>query len=241
MELDGIFKLPKKLPPKFEARSEPFEHGFWIKSMPHIDLPLKSLASFAGGFWITRDDLTVRGGTRALFGIPIDDIAWPLPPTPIRVAYHGTARENIESIRKTSLRPSFGQLGTGIYIGSFWKACRFAGRDQSYLLRENPVVIRILCIRENQISFPRFEACACKLCEMKSPEQAQACGHTLFYDSTCAELRIGQFSTGKWITQNEEWVIPPSFLLRLSEFVELNKSTIAKPNYDPLQRDIQIL
>lgn len=210
-----------------------------IESRVHRDIPLRSRNSL-NGFWITRDDLTPRGGVRSVFGIPLDDIAWPVSTSFVKVAYHGTALENIESIRKTSLRASFGQMGTGVYIGSFWKASRFAGRDQSYQFRKNPLVLRILCLRENMISFPRLEECSCKLCEEKSPEQKRAAGHTLHYMDTCAELRLGQFSSGKWITQNEEWVIPQSFILRISEGVELKKESIARPHYDPLQRDIEI-
>jgi hypothetical protein len=240
VELDGILKLPDMIPTKFIGRCQRFEHGYFIESSIHPDIPMRSKESFKNGFWITQDDLTVRGGTRTVFGVPLDDIAWPLESSNVKVSYHGTAAENLDSIRKTSLRETFGQMGTGVYVGSFWKACRFAGRDQSYQFRKNPLVLRILCLRANMISFPRLEECTCELCELKTREQRRAAGHTLHFVDTCAELRIGQFSTGKWITQNEEWVIPQSFILRISEGVELKTESLARPNYDPLQRNIEI-
>jgi len=240
VELSTSFKLPDTIPAKFIGRCKRFEHGYMIESSIHETIHVRSRQSLKQGLWITQDDLVPKGGTRTVFGIALDDIHWPLPSSNIKVAYHGTACENLESIRKESLRPSLGQMGTGVYVGSFWKACRFAGRDQSYQFRENPLVLRVLCLRDNMISFPRHEECSCKLCEDKTPEQKRAAGHTLYYTDTCAELRIGQFSTGKWITQNEEWVIPQSFILRISEGVELNKDSLARPHYDPLQRDIEI-
>lgn len=234
---EGKLVLPEKIPRRFLNRMTPEKHYFWIESMPHHDMPLRNHASLKDGIWITRDDLTYRGGGITMFGVPIQELQWPFPKNNIRVAYHGTAKENMDSIRAHSLRPTFGQLGVGIYVGSFWKACRFAGRDQKYQLRDEPLVLRVLWEEENIISFPRREECTCEICANRSSEQRQACGHLLIHDKTCGELRVGKYSTGKWITQNEEWVIPR--VLRISECMELDKNTLSEV-YDPLQRDIKI-
>lgn len=234
---DGKLSLPLQIPRRFLNRITQEGDFFWVDSKPHHDLPLRNYASLRDGIWITRDDLTFRGGI-TLFGVPIQEIQWPFPKNNIRVAYHGTAKANLESIRLLSLLPSVGQLGNGIYVGSFWKACRFAGRDQNYEMREEPLVMRVLWKEENMISFPRLEECECKICDARSSEQRKACGHLLVHTDTCAELRVGKYSTGKWITQNEEWAIPK--VLRISECMELQKDTISGPHYDPLQRDIKI-
>jgi hypothetical protein len=213
------------------------------------------------GLWITKDDYKSVGSVKpTVFGITLHEsikwafnVIWEKYPTEsphkVFVGYHGTSLEAWKSISKENhLRPSFGQLGHGVYVGSFWKACRFAGRDQDYKFRNHPIVLRVLlkCIPEKQLTFPRKEECTCKMfCEGQKKELVEACAHE--YDwNTPQEYSYGflkptQMSDGKWITKNEEWIFPSHSIIRLAEAVELNKESIAKPDYDPWQRNIKIL
>jgi hypothetical protein len=139
---------------------------------------------------------------------------------------------------------TLGQLGTGVYLGSFWKACRFAGRDQDYTLRKDPLVIRVLVQRIPEVVYPKQQQqqCLCSLCEKKPLDRAAACAHTVTWTGgTCGTLKIGKFKDSGWITKNEEWVYSRSDIVRLAEAVRLDKSSIAGPHYDPLQRDIRIV
>jgi hypothetical protein len=145
------------------------------------------------------------------------------------------------------LRPSFGQLGFGVYTGSFWKACRFAVRDQDYKLKVHPCVLRVLwkCNQTLELSFPSSSPCRCKLCEGKSAEEARACGHELDWRSPLpwqsGFLVPSQLSNGRWITRNEEWVCAPAAVLRLQQVAFIDAASVEGPHYNPLQRDIRIL
>jgi hypothetical protein len=210
--------------------------------------------------WITEDDTVARGGVGPrVFGIPLEsDVAsaWlALPQEPsksgpwrIRVGYHGTDGRSMASIaHENTLRPSFGQLGFGVYTGSFWKACRFAVRDQDYTLKQDPCVLRVLwlCHQDKQLVFPRRSPCRCKaLCEGKAPDEARACGHELDWRDELpwqsGALVPSQLSTGRWVTRNEEWICSPRDVERLQQVVFLDAASVHGPHYDPLQRDIEI-
>lgn len=213
-------------------------------------LYLPFLLFICAGFWITRDDTTERGGMRAVFGIPLHpDVCSSFGmlggflsfPSPVMVAYHGTSKANYASIQQHGLHATHGQLGKGLYIGSFWKACRFAGRDQTYTLRSDPIVLRILWTGTIQV-YPSSVACPCSMCSAKPEEKRLTCDHLKVWNNFDAgQLRIGQYSDGKWITQNEEWCVAPSCILRLGEMVDIDPASISGPHYDPTQRTIRIV
>lgn len=262
---DKVLCLPTTVPSRFEPRATPTSvpHVLEIASTP-FDGPtiIRQDALASSGMWITQDDTSARGGVEPrVFGIPLDtDVlsAWKAIPSEsttrpsswrVLVGYHGTDGQHMESIvRDNVLRPSLGQLGVGLYTGSFWKACRFAVRNQDYAFRENPCVLRVLwlCDTSRHLSFPTQNACSCKRwCAEKSPEEARACGHELDWSTELpwqsASLFPSRFSNGRWITQNEEWVCPPSAVERLQQIAFIDCESVDKPHYNPLQRSIQIL
>jgi hypothetical protein len=158
----------------------------------------------------------------------------------VSVGYHGTSEESWIKIRSSSLLPTFGQLGTGIYVGSFWKACRFAVRDQAYKFRKSPVVMRLLWHSVSIQPFP-WLPCKCELCKEKPEEKAAVCAHETVWKDSAGCLTPLQYSAGKWATQNEEWVIAPKCLLHQSLAVKIDTHSVEKSHYDPLQRNILII
>lgn len=256
---ENQFQLPTEFPKRFKERIEKqfVKNVFQIKSIPFETTTLLHQSNLKqSGIWITKDDLKQVGNVSAtVFGIPLHQhISWAfdvaIKQVPLEskykifVGYHGTGIEEYKSIQKLKkLLPSQGQLGYGIYVGSFWKGCRFAGRNQDYEFRNCPIVLRVLWYGLDEITFPCTIPCACKACESQKLELAKACAHTMNWDTTQCYgfLKPTQMSDQKWITKNEEWVFAPCCILRLGDAVELNKQSIHKPDYDPWQRDIQIL
>jgi hypothetical protein len=264
------WKLPSEIPAKYLSRvlkRDQTELFVWVHSIRHTDPYYASSSTFKDGLWICKDDFTARGGVPpSVFGCPISaknpcdhSILEQWSPTlcHIRVAYHGTSREAFHSIATHGFNNTFGMLGTGIYVGSFWKACRFAARDQQYQEREQPIVIRLLwkCREEDILKFPRsFEDgfCLCSKC-YGNPEQKAFCAHTYdwsanssfpppkpFYRGSwkAGQLLPTKYPSGKWATQNEEWVLNASLIQGIAQAVQLDRSSIARPHYDPLQRNI---
>ena len=261
---DGVLCFPSRVPTRFEGRTTPTDLPFvlHVYSTPFERPNVISQETLASqGIWITEDDTLWRGGVAPrVFGIPLDsDVlgAWlVLPQEPskhgpwrVRVGYHGTDGPHMECIaRDNVLRPSLGQLGFGLYTGSFWKACRFAVRDQDYAFRQNPCVIRVLwlCNESKHLSFPTSVPCKCaRWCADKPVEEARACGHELDWSTDLpwqsASLLPSQLSNGRWITQNEEWVCPPASVERLQQIAFIDSESVDKPHYNPLQRSIRIV
>jgi hypothetical protein len=259
----GVFDFPARIPKKYRGRTRstdsPFVHE--VLSTPFDTITPACRVSFeAHGMWITEDDTVPKGNVDArVFGIPLSSdvcAAWSAVPVEaskagawrVRVGYHGTDVSALPSICTNSLKPSLGQLGFGVYVGSFWKACRFAVRDQDYSFRSNPVVVRVLwlCNTQKQLVFPQKSPCPCStFCALKSEEKRRACGHELHWLTEerwqNGFLPPSQFSDGKWITRNEEWVMPTSALERLQQVVRINVESVNGPNYDPEQRNIEII
>jgi len=262
------WEYPPSIPAKYASRIKAQSTvGCWVESAAHAKPYYTNCDLLQDGMWVCKDDFEPRGGVApAVFGIP-------LPPSPfgpeleqwksgpeVRVAYHGTSRENFESISSTGLRCTLGMLGEGVYLGSFWKACRFAARGQDYKERTYPTVVRVLwqCAEEDILKFPRKWIdgwCLCGKCYVNK-EQREYCAHTYDWkaDSKCpppkpyyagpwkaGQLLPCKYPSGKWVTQNEEWVLNPSCILSICQAVQLDMTTIARPHYDPLQRNIGIL
>ena len=240
VELRDRWVLPLKIPLGFQVTSTQYANVFMVHSVPcPTQLFYKSEWE---GFWITRNDCIQK----AVFGIPLHVTVDHFPfqsQSKIMVGYHGTSLDAYKSIQASHLKSSFGQLGTGVYVGSFWKACRFAGRDQEYKMREDPIVFRVLWLDDFPITFPRLEPCLCPKCVDKDLDKAQACFHTKVWNGmeSSGFLMPGKYQDGKWRTKNEEWVLNPSKILRLGEAVRLDKSTIDGPAYNPYQRNIEIM
>lgn len=269
---NGEFDLPVALPTRFTLRSTALGHDVYkIDSNAHEKSLLTTRAGLElNGVWITKSDGIARGGVRpSIFGIPLSTRAKEaldlLPSSNILSTYHGTGTyESIQEMNR--LVSTVGQLGRGVYVGSFWKAVRFATRTQNYELRDTAVVLRILSFCKSVKVYPTFEPCKCKeYCHGRSLEKARCCDHlkdwnlpdTLLTNSRSAseehyicgsqveydagQLLVGQHSDGTWRTQNEEWVLRPDRVLRLAEAVKIDMSTINKDKYEPQQRNVRIL
>ena len=240
---DGEWTLPPTLPTRYKDRAV-FDKEWHVKSESHGKTTRCGTVSFYNGMWATRDDSTSLGGSPTIFGRPIEFRvlhrlkALRHEGDEVRVAYHGTSGEAYKSIRKSSLNPTRGQLGIGVYVGSFWKACRFAARDQNYAWRAEPTVIRVLWTCDSILTFP-LEACTCDSCFSKPPVKRSVCRHGWEWKRQAGFLPVGQYDDGTWITRNEEWCIDPQSILQLAEAVVLDSATVNGPHYDPLQRDIR--
>jgi hypothetical protein len=187
------------------------------------------------GIWLSKADTISYGGVPpTAFGIklsqPLITILQTLE-SPFLVMYHGTDEMNYETICQKKLLPTHGQLGYGVYVGSFWKACRFACRTQDYLFREKPLVLRLYVRNIQTIKYPSKFPCT----------RSDCIDHDKIWNrGTAGQLLIGQYSDGKWITKNEEWVFHPDDIF-LSDAARINLKTVDEPNYNPYQRNIKIL
>jgi hypothetical protein len=271
--LEEVWTLPSCLPQKYESRVKAKKvHSagevMWVNSLRHAKPAFTGQAMLKGtGLWICPGDLVPLGGVSpCVFGIPLDPSItfsgleldkWAVPKQ-VRVAYHGTSRELFSKISEGGLKCTYGMLGTGVYVGSFWKACRFACRGQDYVEKPNPTVFRVLweCQEDDILKFPRKFIdgyCLCAQC-YKNPDQKAYCAHTYDWEANskhpppnplskrpwkAGQLLPCKYPSGKWATQNEEWVLNPSTIVALTEAVELDTRTIAGPHYDPLQRNIK--
>lgn len=162
--------------------------------------------------------------------------------------YHGTANQNIESILEGGLLPTNGMLGHAIYLGTLWKAARFAIMSQEYALRKG-CVFRVLAFPSSTQIFPRADwSCKCMKCD-KDPWAASIADHSgtwqLFYE--CAHARPTAAFSGacrdgsqKFILKNDEWALSPSASFITTHIGEINVSTISGPHHDPLYRGISI-
>lgn len=242
----GIWVLPDALPDRFRDRVLISMSTVTVASLPNKTFRA-GLKSFAEGMWASYGDSVIRGGhVPCIFGQPISlharEALEGLRRTtsmPVVVSYHGTGGDAFKSIAKTRLNPTRGQLGIGCYVGSFWKACRFAARDQSYAWRPHPVVIRVLW-RCPVVEFPN-SPCGCPECLLKPDEKRRVCAHGVEWSGRAAYLPAVKYSDGTWATRNEEWCVPTSAIVRLAEAVDLDRDSVHGPHYDPLQRDIRFL
>ena len=246
--------FPQVLPLRFQTRATLLADGAYeVRSAAFSTSTDTNIASLAAnGIWITKSDAVARGNTQpCVFGIPLTsrviEALLLFPSSNVHVAYHGTSLEAWKSIASSkTLRASEGQMGIGVYLGSFWKACRFALRDQAYAWRPSNRVMRVLFYAKHFDLYPKPSRwCTCsKYCTGKTVEKASACDHLRDWQADAydaATLQVGQFTDGTWITRNEEWVVKPQNILRLGEAVSIDQSSACQSHYDPLQRDLKIV
>ena len=243
---DGVWTLPDSLPTRYVGRAT-HSNGQWtVKSLPHFKTTRCNAASFRHGVWVTRDDATPYGGFPTLFGLQYHHVvlsrieALRHEGNVVRVAYHGTSGDAYKSIRTSYLYATRGQLGVGTYIGSFWKACRFAARDQAYSWRKCPTVIRVFWTCPRILTFP-LAPCTCSTCSRASIDKQRVRRHDHVWLGEAGYLPVMQHADGTWVTRNEEWCVDPACIIRLGESVTLDITSVNGPNYDPLQRNIEFL
>jgi hypothetical protein len=254
-----------------------------IDSNTHTTPPLISKGSLrTHGLWIVPADARPMGGlndnsipdTASIFGLPIGhteeqligvceagsllNTFKPLRFGPSLVLYHGTSAASWSSIATQGLQMTGGMLGKGVYAGSFWKATRFAARNQDYIFRnEGGVIVRMYVFAENIVCMPAHAKaayiCNCLHCcestkttSAASLERAAQTDHESRWaiDPKCEGIylppRRCQSDPLRWIVRNAEWCLRASaILIQDAAFVDL--TSIVQDRYDPLQRTQKIL
>lgn len=253
---NSVLILPTDIPIRYVHRIISSKHNITeVKSAyseSHDHVSLKTILN-GNGIWIVASDCLTRGKDLPHFmNIPIDlkcadEIIYHSDQNntydnPLSL-YHGTADNLLNECIK-ELKPSFGMLGNAIYLGTFWKACRFATRDQKYIIR-NGSLLRYLVFSKNMIEYPKNDwKCECSKCKNDSwaahiSDHLNMWSHTgdAVHASPCLGNGYRNDGEKKWALKNEEWAVNCPILL--THTADINLNTI-EPHYDPLQRNIYI-
>jgi len=167
--------------------------------------------------------------------------------------YHGSGADKSDLIIKQGLKPSFGMLGDAVYLGTFFKACRYASRHQNYEFRKEGVIFRCLAfaLPTKTKHYPlNGYACTCKKCTDEKSGFEKVSDHFAQWNGgpfSCAEVLVSNEPFGfkksgepKYLCKNAEWAFRPENVL-VQEFLNLDLSTILGPHYHPLQRNMKCL
>jgi hypothetical protein len=215
------------------------------------------------GLWITDGDFVPRGeiqesisGIINIFGIPIstDTIekwkqvilqfqTYPSQFSTCRipiVLYHGTSKSNFASILNTGLEESRGMLGQGVYLGSFWKACRFACRTHDYRRIDDPLVFRVIVLATSIQTQPS-QRCRCSQCEEDQSLLPLYTDHYSYWRKRHDMIYLPSTKLkNKYIVKNAEWAVKKN-TITIQQAVDIDSSSVDWENYNPFQRDIQFL
>lgn len=177
--------------------------------------------------------------------------------------YHGTSYRGMDGIMHGGFEEAFGMLGVGVYAGTFWKACRFAGRDAEYAVRRagDAGLLQLLAwprrgLRELTADSP---PCRCSKCvaaaSVSAGGTASAAAAARFVDHEAVWRREGRdgchvapCATGaaedagvpRHVVKNEEWVFDKA-AVRVAAAALLDTATLTPDRHDPLQRDQRIV
>jgi hypothetical protein len=216
----------------------------------------------ANGAWAVYLDLVPKGGPLGpavanYYGLPVDPTLhqvlqnamaevyasvkalWPQVQYSAEpfVVYHGTARANVKSIFQGGLKPSFGMLGTAVYLGSFWKSFRFATLTQDYKRRPG-AVLRIYAFWR----FPYLKSlagsnrCQCQLCLGAPDATAKLCDHNATWSALSKAVIVLPVVGGP--IKNEEYAtVDPSTLLIES----VGHAEATTEHHEPFNRTLTIL
>lgn len=140
--------------------------------------------------------------------------------------YHGTKNSLRKEIVKEGLKESFGMLGDAIYVGTFWKACRFASFDKTYH-HQDGCIFKILAFVKEIQNYP-FEHWKCDCCSSEISDHKSI--WKLIHDG--AHVNIGK-ERGQ--LKNEEWAVKEhlQFITHVAE--------CEKYEYTPYKRNIKII
>jgi hypothetical protein len=275
--LDAPQKLPERYLLRAKKVAEDDAHNpiFLVDSLAFV-LPTQTnqRSITRNGMWIVPADARPSGGIDnagvadicSVFGIPIvlsesklQQICSVVPSaakSPSHVLYHGTSSDVWESLCKHGLRPTYGMLGVGVYLGTFWKAARYASQTQTYSDRKEGIIVRVYVFAFSLFTFPEnlrapAYVCKCENCEraLRSGEGAQIerAAHTdhlsqWALDKTChgAELlpKQSKANPSLWIVRNAEWCIRPECVqIQNCALLEMRQDAV----YDPCDRTRRIL
>lgn len=270
---------PCAIPERYRSRATSIRADvFHVHSSAFVEPPRLDRASIDKvGLWVIPADARPMGGlpsegvsdAACVYGMPVQHSEAELQstcaavqhlttrPSPQLVLYHGTSEHAWASIAREGLRATFGMLGVGVYLGSFWKATRFAARTQEYAMRSEGGCIARVYVHSGTIqnipqrAAPEY-ACPCAECS-----EAQAAGgaalersaHTdhetrWARDAACVGLHLSARRCASdpslWILRNAEWCLRAS-CLSVQNAAALNLQSVSADRYDPLQRTQTIL
>lgn len=217
-----------------------------------------------GGVFVFDAELEPVGGFDALrpravvYGYPIaPDVAaevrrarstrpwWP-PADAVAIVYHGTTAAAAASIVSSGFLPTHGMLGRGVYMGTFWKAVRFAARDAAYALRRTADTGVLRCALPRSFRWKVAsvtDVCACAAC-------AAAARRPLLADHDSSWARSGY--DGLWLdpsatlgskgiaVRNAEGVVGDPAALVCVDWGQIDVSTEATARYEPLRRTARL-
>jgi len=252
--------LPQTMPIRFQNRSRECSVGFEVFSA-NFNEPIKISQSSIESVWLCKFDCERSGdildekiGKRQFFNVTIDEESAKKvleqsnsKNEPICV-YHGTSEINKNSIVKDLiLTPTNGMLGSAIYVGTFYKACRFAMYDQAYERRKCGYIFRLLAFPKSIVVFPRDGwICNCETCKNFNRPISDHNGEWKKYGD-CAHAKI---STSKEICKNgspkmdlrnEEWALNHTVLQIIVQYAEFDQDSFRENHYDPYNRSVKIL
>jgi hypothetical protein len=163
--------------------------------------------------------------------------------------YHGSGADRKDSILLNGLRQSFGMLGDAVYLGTFFKATRYASRQQDYKLRDEGVIFRCLAfVKSSNIrQYPLLGySCTCQNCINKNSGFERISDHFSQWNTGMfcgAEVLVSKEPFGykkggepKFLSKNAEWAFRNNSVF-VQEFLPLDISSIMGPHYHPLQRN----
>jgi hypothetical protein len=251
---DGVLCQPEALPERYSTRTKGVTQYVYGTSMVEVDslaFPECEAMSLAKvqkslGIWIVVSDCIPKGhytpesidGKAQYFSIPIEFLTRMgisqasilLRDSGPEVLYHGTMKENTMNILASGLQHSDGMLGKGSYLGTFWKATRYACLTQDYKPQEG-VVFRVFAFPQNIKELPDGKW-KCQ-CGCKTPDIAD---HTSEIPSDIHLTQSHLSKDGR--VKNEEWLIKGRTFLQQHALVD--ETTFPSPHYDPLYRGTRI-
>jgi hypothetical protein len=278
-----ILQMPLVIPSRYESRA--LLHTRDVHGIPifHVDSAAFSKPVLTNaesithnGVWVVPADARAAGSLpdfgirerRCVFGIHIlyteeflAAVCAHFPSAaalPTHVLYHGTAAEAWEGICASGLEPTFGMLGTGVYMGTFWKATRFAALTQSYQPRKDGIILRAyvhaprLYTFDDMLFRPAYD-CPCARCtaakESGDSAQIERAAYTdhetrwALCPEVCGAEVLPQRCKSEptlWILKNAEWCLRPQ-CIHVQLGARLDLKTMEDAHYDPLKRSQKIL
>jgi len=200
----------------------------------------------SNGIWLVANDCVPKGENKfenipgrsqfydmeivdkdAAFITKLFDRVWPQSTSFPLSLYHGTMKVKREGIvHSGGLEESFGMLGDAVYLGTFWKASRFAAFDKKYHPQEGEVYRTLVFVKEFQ-QFP-LEHWECFCCGLDISDHKGI--WKLLFDG--AHVNVGN---KKGDLRNEEWAVKQRV-----QFIT-HVAGIQPYEYTPYKRNIKIV
>ena len=247
----NILILPIKIPSKYMSRIINIQNNYVevISTKNNVLLVSKHSLLNSDGIWLLGNDCIGKGGIEQIhnvtqfMSIPINlkdaqivqEFNKSLEQLNVYSLYHGTHVKNIQSILRDGLDETYGMLGNGVYLGTFWKASRFACFSQTYE-KQDGAIFRVIV--HGSIQNLPLENWKCECCDNIIADHASKWKTN--YNGICANPTktnlINKDGKPKYLLRNEEWCVQKQNV-QLSHYALIQSSNY---QYDPLCRKIQI-